>query len=97
MMNTLTILAIYLPLAIAAKHANRIYNRLKNHHMSIVERIIVGMKTSIWRRVAYHAFTVVLWPRLQLPFGYSDKWGRAGIEKVINTPCGERPFGSNFA
>ena len=96
MMKTCTILAFYWILPVVAIYANRIYNRKKNHCMSIVEWKIVSMKTSFWRRVDYHAFTVLLdvscWP-----FGYSDKWGRAGIEKVINTPCEERPFGSNFA
>lgn len=67
-MKAWIIIAIYWVIAIAAIYANRAYNRKKNHHVSIVEWKIVGLKTSKWRLICYHIFTIIIEPLL-LPVG----------------------------
>lgn len=67
-MNAWIIITIYWVIAIAAIYANRAYNRKKNHHVSIVEWKIVGLKTSKWRLICYHIFTIIIEPLL-LPVG----------------------------
>ena len=67
-MSTCTIIISYWVIAVLAIYANRMYNRKKNHHMSIVEWKIVGMKDSAWRKIAFHAFTIFIEPLL-LPIG----------------------------
>ena len=67
-MSTWILITIYWTIAVAAIYANRAYNRKKNHHMSIVEWKIVGLKTSKWRLIGYHFFTIIIEPLL-LPIG----------------------------